>query len=221
MSRRRSRRRVYLIGSPLARPVKIGVSDDPAARLADLQVGSPVPLLILWQTPGGQRLESALHAYFAPYRLHGEWFDFDEENPVALVATAAVLMGYRAQPAKVDQPARYLFGDCTACAAARVAPADQEAPETKALERPPRTANAALPAPRTVLGQLPGEQMTNRDRVLAAVRQGALTNKAITAAVGIHKGSVSRAVDQLVEAGHLLRHGDRSVSLAPDAPCPR
>lgn len=220
MSRRRSRRHVYLVGSPAVRPVKIGVSDNPEARLADLQVGSPVPLLLLWRTPGGQRLESALHDYFAPYRLHGEWFDFGEENPAALVATAAVLLGYRSQPEKVDEPARYLFSDCTSCAAARVAPALREQPETPHRAATDRS-DPPAPTPRTVLVQLPGEPMTHRDRVLLVVRQGASTNKEIAAALGIAKGSASRSVSQLVETGHLVRHPDRSVSLAPVVPHPR
>ncbi|MFE3206115.1 GIY-YIG nuclease family protein [Embleya sp. NPDC059237] len=65
MSGKKSKRWVYLIGSPALRTVKIGVSNDPDARLADLQVGSPVALHLLWKTPGGQGLEAALHAYFA------------------------------------------------------------------------------------------------------------------------------------------------------------
>ncbi|MYX32250.1 MULTISPECIES: GIY-YIG nuclease family protein [unclassified Streptomyces] len=89
-----SRRWVYLIGSPVVRPVKIGVSNDPEARLADLQVGSPVPLVLLWEAKGGQQLESALHQHFAAHRLHGEWFDFGEDDPISTVAAAAGMLGY-------------------------------------------------------------------------------------------------------------------------------
>jgi hypothetical protein len=83
---------VYLIGPPNTCIAKIGVSDDPEARLADLQVGSHQPLVLLWKTSGGQGLESALHAYFAPYRIHGEWFDFGEESPTALVSRDPVFV---------------------------------------------------------------------------------------------------------------------------------
>lgn len=85
---------VYLAGSQQARPVKIGVAKDAEARIAELQIGSPLPLHLIWKTRGGRSLERELHERFAPYRIHGEWFDFGDENPAAVVASAAVLMGY-------------------------------------------------------------------------------------------------------------------------------
>lgn len=85
---------VYLIGTRHARPVKIGVASDVEARIGELQTGSPLPLYLIWKTRGGQSLERDLHERFAPYRIHGEWFDFGTENPAAVVASAAVLMGY-------------------------------------------------------------------------------------------------------------------------------
>lgn len=97
---------VYLVGSTLTRPVKIGVAAKPEARLDDLRVGSPVPLHLIWKTRGGRALESGLHTYFAPYRIHGEWFDFGDENPAALVATAAVLMGNPSHPGRVTTEER-------------------------------------------------------------------------------------------------------------------
>lgn len=101
MNDNQASRWVYLIGSTLSRPVKIGVAKSPAARLDELQVGSPVPLHVIWKTRGGRVLEGSLHKYFAPYRIHGEWFDFGDENPAALVATAAVLLGYPSHPQRV------------------------------------------------------------------------------------------------------------------------
>nr|WP_272924116.1 MULTISPECIES: GIY-YIG nuclease family protein [unclassified Streptomyces] len=83
-----------MVGTHQARPVKIGVANDVEVRVRELQIGSPVPLYLIWKTRGGQALERDLHERFAPYRIHGEWFDFGDENPAALVATAAVLMGY-------------------------------------------------------------------------------------------------------------------------------
>lgn len=81
--------RIYLIGSPDARPVKIGTSQRPTARLAACQAGSPVPLTLLWETPGDRFLEELLHEHFAPFRIHGEWFDFGDQDPVPLVKDAA------------------------------------------------------------------------------------------------------------------------------------
>lgn len=85
---------VYLIGSTQARAVKIGVARNAEARTAELQTGSPLPLHLIWKTRGGHSLERALHERFASYRIHGEWFDFGLENPAAIVASAAVLLGY-------------------------------------------------------------------------------------------------------------------------------
>ncbi|MFI1734973.1 GIY-YIG nuclease family protein [Streptomyces acidicola] len=89
---------VYLVGAVGARAVKIGTAADVAGRLRDLQCGSPVQLHIMWQTRGGRDLERALHKRFAAYRVHGEWFDFGDDHPVAIIATAAVAFGYRAYP---------------------------------------------------------------------------------------------------------------------------
>lgn len=106
MSHNHSNRWVYLIGSALTRPVKIGVASNVQSRLDELRTGSPVPLHLIWKTPGDNDLEFSLHEYFAPYRIHGEWFDFEDESPAALVATAAVLMGRLSHPRKVTEQAR-------------------------------------------------------------------------------------------------------------------
>lgn len=62
--------------------VKIGVSADPRGRLKSLQTASPVRLELALVLPGqGADGEAALHARFAAYRSHGEWF----HNAPALV----------------------------------------------------------------------------------------------------------------------------------------
>ena len=208
MSRRNSKRWVYLIGSPVIRPVKIGVSNEPEARLEDLQTGSPVPLHLLWKTPGGQALESALHAYFEPYRSHGEWFDFGEENPAALVATAAVLLGYRAQPERVPGELRYQRSDCASCAGRRVAEVIAVPPAVRLL--PVLPAQAQAPDP------VDGALTDNQRAVLAAVRDGAVANRNISMATGLNAGSVARTVDALVKRGLLAKDGT-AIRLAGEA----
>lgn len=80
---------VYLIGSDGFRPVKIGTG-NPSKRLGELQIGNPFPLKILWQTPGGAVLETALHHRFNMWRHSGEWFDFpDGVDPVTTVSRMA------------------------------------------------------------------------------------------------------------------------------------
>jgi len=201
MSRRNSKRWVYLIGSTETRPVKIGVANDPAGRLADLQIGSPVRLHIMWQTRGATKLEHALHAYFAPYRLHGEWFDFEDENPAALVATAAVLLGHRAQPERVDVADRYQVSACGGCAGMYVRRA-------LVVPRKPVKANQRVPAQRALPVVKPPTALTdNQSAVLRTVRDGATTNAEISKLTGLNPGSVARAVDALIKRDLLVKVG--------------
>ena len=77
---------IYIIGSTqLSGVVKIGFSGDHSARLRCLQIGSPVPLVLLWSVPGTSAHEPALHRHFASLRIHGEHFDFGDADPVAEV----------------------------------------------------------------------------------------------------------------------------------------
>ncbi|MFC4122035.1 GIY-YIG nuclease family protein [Nonomuraea zeae] len=85
---------VYVIGCDEVRLVKIGISSNLQTRLAAMQIGSPVILRLLWAIPGSIDVELDLHECFREYRKHGEWFDFGDENPVAMVAGAAVLLGH-------------------------------------------------------------------------------------------------------------------------------
>lgn len=107
MSDSHASRHVYLIGSPMIRSVKIGLSGDPTDRATALQTGSPVQLVVIIAIPGGPQLERKLHDYFKAYRTHGEWFDFGDENPATLFVSAATLMGYPVHPKRVaseDRP---------------------------------------------------------------------------------------------------------------------
>lgn len=61
-------------------PVKVGVSDDPATRLAQLQTGSAVKLHLVETYVGDDRgialaVERVFHWAHAKQRLEGEWFD--------------------------------------------------------------------------------------------------------------------------------------------------
>lgn len=66
--------RVYFIQSGTDGPIKIGKANDPEARLAELQVGSPSALRLIGSIPGGIAEERALHARFSADRVRGEWF---------------------------------------------------------------------------------------------------------------------------------------------------
>src|SRR4051812_34720951 len=79
---------VYVIGAANSSRVKIGTTQDLGRRLSDIQRMSPDLLEVLWQTPGGYRLEAALHKHFADRRAHGEWFDFAGDSPAKRVEEA-------------------------------------------------------------------------------------------------------------------------------------
>lgn len=79
---------VYLIGPAKPHIAKIGHSIAPKKRLQQMQTGSPLPLVMLWTCPGGRRLEERLHICLSPYRIHGEWFDFLDLDPVDTVRQA-------------------------------------------------------------------------------------------------------------------------------------
>lgn len=62
-------------------PIKIGISNHPVARLAEMQQVCPARLEILAVAPGGARTEKRYHERFLEHRLHGEWF---RRNPELL-----------------------------------------------------------------------------------------------------------------------------------------
>lgn len=68
---------VYFIESGPGGPVKIGYTNDVAARMADLQGGNPVPLRLLAAVHGTQRTERFLHTVYLQGNLRGEWFARD------------------------------------------------------------------------------------------------------------------------------------------------
>jgi len=79
---------VYVIGPPMSNRVKIGTSGSVGRRLPEIQRSSPLVLELLWHTPGDMRLEKALHRRFKDKRIHGEWFDFGDEDPVEAISAA-------------------------------------------------------------------------------------------------------------------------------------
>src|SRR5882672_4453578 len=54
--------------------VKIGYSNNPKARIAQLRTSCPYPLEILGLRDGSREEEKRLHNKFACYRLNREWF---------------------------------------------------------------------------------------------------------------------------------------------------
>lgn len=77
---------VYVIGMVGQRPVKIGHSGNPWSRLQALQTANPIPLELRAAYVGGRELEEQLHERFADIRMHGEWFDFGNADPLVHVS---------------------------------------------------------------------------------------------------------------------------------------
>ena len=68
---------VYFVQSGPRGPIKIGVAEDIKKRVATLQIGNPVPLVVMATVPGGFELERELHARFLCGRIAFEWFERD------------------------------------------------------------------------------------------------------------------------------------------------
>lgn len=68
---------IYVVGAPCIQAVKIGHAANVADRVAGLQTGSPLPLIVLWQhrTLNPKSVEDTLHKRFRDKRVRGEWFD--------------------------------------------------------------------------------------------------------------------------------------------------
>jgi len=71
--------KIYFIQSGENGPVKIGQSEDPIARLEQLQTGNPEELKLLWVYEGDEYTEHEIHEMFKKDRVRGEWFKFTDE----------------------------------------------------------------------------------------------------------------------------------------------
>ena len=87
---------------------KVGVTKDPAARLATLQTGSATVLsyAFLGVTPGeGRNIERQAHTLLGDARLTGEWFSVAPELAVSAVMGAAAKLGEPVQAMSLEQAA--------------------------------------------------------------------------------------------------------------------
>lgn len=69
---------VYVVQAGEGGPVKIGFTNKPRRRIAELQTGLPQRLRVLHLFDGSEEDERRLHRRFAEHRVSGEWF-----HPVA------------------------------------------------------------------------------------------------------------------------------------------
>jgi hypothetical protein len=78
---------VYLIEATGTDRIKIGHGTSAQRRLKGLSTGSPFPLRLLRAitTEDSLKLEQALHARYAMYKVHNEWFVLPAEVLAALL----------------------------------------------------------------------------------------------------------------------------------------
>lgn len=81
---------LYFIRCGERGPIKIGIADNPGARMAGLQVAHFLELRLMGTIAGGAEAEKAWHARFAKARIRGEWF---EPTAELLAAIDAALLG--------------------------------------------------------------------------------------------------------------------------------
>lgn len=75
---------VYFVQAGEDGPIKIGVSNEPLSRMAEMQTCMPHTLRMLAFHPGTRAEEQSLHKRLAAFRIRGEWFHPCEEVLAAL-----------------------------------------------------------------------------------------------------------------------------------------
>lgn len=75
---------VYCIIHHESKSVKIGVTNDPERRFAQIQTGSPHSLTLHSFMPGDRATEAAFHRKFADRRKVGEWFSDPDRRITSL-----------------------------------------------------------------------------------------------------------------------------------------
>lgn len=95
---------VYFVRAGEDGHIKIGfTASKPSERIANLQTGNPVPLILVAVVPGEPILERQLHQRFAQYRGIGEWFKPGSEL-VAFIDGARLAGGMAAIRRAEDLP---------------------------------------------------------------------------------------------------------------------
>ena len=71
---------------------KVGISQDPSARLAQLRTGSPKIRLVFQSEPlkNASKVESAIHMELMDFREASEWFDGLTEDEVLEIVMSAM-----------------------------------------------------------------------------------------------------------------------------------
>lgn len=83
---------IYIIVCYKTNSCKIGFSDSPENRLAQLQTGNPFSLELLAVKEGNINDETLIHSMFKKYRLSGEWFQYCDEIKIFFGIEESILV---------------------------------------------------------------------------------------------------------------------------------
>jgi hypothetical protein len=98
---------LYFIKMEGSRPVKIGRANQPAARLAALQVASPYLLKLLGFLPDCGAHEYDFHHYLRDHRMLGEWFKWSR----MVERTVKIALAGEDWRSLIKEPERSMEGD--------------------------------------------------------------------------------------------------------------
>ena len=88
---------------------KIGYSNDPYKRMAELQIGNPTPIELVGTISGSITDERRFHDLFKEKRVSGEWFSLsDEDVQVFLSSSPNLLLPVKPEPAKKSPPVKIM-----------------------------------------------------------------------------------------------------------------
>ncbi|MER5371448.1 ATP-binding protein [Streptomyces sp. NPDC002722] len=106
----------------------------------------------------------------------------------------------------IDLPARPIWRR-------EAAPAEVPAPASAAKLRLVKNESVSEPAAEVPTPRPEAAPVSNRDKVIGAVADGARTNRDVSDRTGINKGSVSKLVKALVDSGDLVKDPDHGLVL--------
>jgi len=76
---REDTRTLYCISEGYGAPIKIGITQDIKDRHRNLQHMTWRQLYVCWTAPGQAWHEYALKAALLPFKMHGEWFRYEDD----------------------------------------------------------------------------------------------------------------------------------------------
>lgn len=81
---------IYVIGEQDSDILKIGISDNPTRRLADIRISNPYDVRVLWErsVEHAHRIERNVHFCLIDARIRGEWFRVSLAQAIEVIEKA-------------------------------------------------------------------------------------------------------------------------------------